>query len=55
VEEHARVEVGDDVVEVEGCFGVERGNDTKSGNDLEVLVALVDEGKIASLCANTEV
>jgi hypothetical protein len=55
VEEHAGVEVGDDVVEVEGCFGVEGGNDTEGGDDLEVLVALVDEGKIASLCADTEV
>jgi hypothetical protein len=55
VKQHARVEVGDNVVEVEGRFGVEWGNDTECGNDLEVLVTLVDKGEIASLCANTKV
>jgi hypothetical protein len=55
VEKHSRVEVGNDVVEVEGRFGVERRNDTECGDDLEVLVTLVDEGKVASLCANTKV
>jgi len=44
VQEHARVEVGDDVIEVEGRFGVERWDDAEGGDDLEVLVAFVDEG-----------
>jgi hypothetical protein len=55
VEKHAGIEVGDDVVEVEGRFGVEGRNNTECGDDLEVLITLVDEGKVASLCANTEV
>jgi hypothetical protein len=55
VEKHAGIEVGDDVVKVEGRFGVEGRNNTECGDDLEVLVTLVDEGKIASLCANTDV
>lgn len=55
VEEHAGVEVGDDFVEGEGRFCVEGWDHTKGGDDLEVLVALVDEGKIGALRSNTKV
>jgi hypothetical protein len=53
VEKHARVEVGDDLVKGEGRFSVERRNDTECGDDLEVLVALIDEGKVGTLGADT--
>lgn len=55
VKKHARVEVGDDLIEGEGRLGVERRNDTKGRDDLEVLVALVDEWEISALRANSKV
>jgi hypothetical protein len=55
VKEHARVKVRHNLVEREGRFGVERRNYTECRNDLEVLVAFVDEGKIGALGSNTQV
>jgi hypothetical protein len=55
VEEHARVEVGDNVVEVEGGFGVEGWDDTEGGDDLEVLVAFVDKGEVGPFGADTKI
>jgi hypothetical protein len=55
VEEHARVEVWYDFVKGEGGFSVEGRNDTKGGDDLEVLVAFVNEGEVGALCANAKV
>jgi len=55
VKKHTRIKVGDDVVEVEGCFGVEGWDDTKGGNDLKVLVTFVNEGKIGALGTDSEV
>jgi hypothetical protein len=55
VKQHARVEVGHNLVEREGRLGVEGGNHTESGDDLEVLVAFVDKGEIGTLGTNAEV
>jgi hypothetical protein len=55
VKEHAGIEVWYNVVEVEGRFGVERWYNTECRDDLEVLIPLVNERKISSLRANTEV
>jgi hypothetical protein len=55
VEEHAGVEVGNDLVKGEGRLGVEGWDDTECGDDLEVLVTFVDEGKVGTLGANSKV
>ena len=55
VQEHAGVEVGHDVGEVEGSFGVKWWDDTKSGDDLKVVGAFVDEREIGALGTDSEV
>jgi hypothetical protein len=55
VEEHAGVEVGDNVVKGERWVGVKGRNDAEGGDNLEVLVALEDKGEVGSLCADSEV
>jgi hypothetical protein len=42
-------------VEGEGGLGVEWGDYTECGDDLEVLVALIDKGKVSTLGANTQI
>jgi hypothetical protein len=55
VQEHAGVEVGDDLVKGKGRLGVERWYDTECGDYLEVLVAFIDKRKVGALGANSEV
>jgi hypothetical protein len=55
VEEHAWVEVGDDLVKREGGLSVEWRDDTECGDYLEVLVAFVDKGEVGALGANSKV
>ena len=55
MEKHHRAEVGDEVAKAEGGNCVECGDDTESGQDLELVVVLEDERKVCSLGADTEV
>lgn len=55
VQKHAWVEVGNNLVEGERRLGVEGRNYTKGRDDLEVLIALVHEGKIGTLGTDPEV
>ena len=55
MEKHHRAEVGDEVTEAEGRNCVERGDDTESGQDLELVVVLENEREVCSLGTDTEV
>jgi hypothetical protein len=55
MEEHARIEVWYNVVEVEGRFRVEGWYNTKGRDDLEILITFVNKGKVSSLRANTKI
>jgi hypothetical protein len=55
VKQHAWVKVGNNLVKRERRLRVEGRNDTESGDNLEVLVAFIDEGEIGTLGTDTKV
>lgn len=55
VQQHHRGEVGHELRHAEGCSGVEGRDDAESGEDLEVVVVLEDEGEVGAFGAYAEV
>lgn len=55
VEQLSEVEVREEGAHIEGCYGVERRNDTEGWDDLKIVIAFEDISELSALGSNTQV